>query len=143
MTAYLADTSVLSRAARIPAIGTRVADLRRSGSLWTCDVVSLELGYSARNHAEWDTAQAAQALLHQAPIEAAVTRRALEVQGLLARRGHHRVALPDLVVAAAAERAGVAVLHYDRDYATIAEETGQDAEWVVPPGFEHAHGRRG
>lgn len=134
MTAYLADTSALSRAARVPAIGTRIGDLRRSGSLWTCDVVSLELGYSARNHNEWDTVQEAQALLHQAPIETAVTLRALKVQGLLARRGHHRVALPDLVVAAAAEHAGVAVLHYDRDYETIAEVTGQDVEWVVPPG---------
>lgn len=134
MTAYLADTSVLSRATRVPGIGERIADLRRSGSLWTCDLVSLEVGYSARNHAEWDTAQGAQASLHQAPIDAAVSQRALEVQGLLARRGHHRVALPDLVIAAAAERAGVAVLHYDHDYDTIAAATGQPVEWVVPAG---------
>lgn len=134
MTAYLADTSVLSRATRVPAIGERLADLRRSGSLWTCDLVSLEVGYSARNHAEWATVQHVQARLHQAPITAKVTERALEVQGLLARRGHHRVALPDLVIAAAAEQAGVAVLHYDRDYVAIAETTGQPVDWVVPAG---------
>lgn len=134
MTAYLADTSVLSRATRVPAIGERLTDLRRSGSLWTCDLVSLEVGYSARSHAEWTTVQQAQARLHQAPITTKVSERALEVQGLLARRGHHRVALPDLVIAAAAEQAGVAILHYDHDYVTIAETTGQPVDWVVPAG---------
>lgn len=134
MTAYLADTSVLSRATRVPAIGQRLADLRRSGSLWTCDLVSLEVGYSARNHAEWATVQQAQARLNQAPITTEVSRRALEVQDLLARRGHHWMALPDLVIAAAAEAAGVAVLHYDHDYVTIAETTGQPVEWVIPAG---------
>lgn len=134
MTAYLADTSVLSRAARVPEIGRRVADLRRSGSLWTCDVVSLEVGYSARNHAEWDVVQLAQARLHQAKVTQSITGHALEVQGLLAQRGHHRVALPDLIIAAAAEEAGVAVLHYDGDYETIAEVTRQPVEWVVPAG---------
>lgn len=134
MTAYLADTSVLSRAARVPEIGRRIADLRRSGGLWTCDLVSLEVGYSARNHAEWEAVQRAQAQLHQAPVTDEVSRRALEVQGLLARRGHHRVALPDLVISAAAEQAGVAVLHYDRDYDTIASVTDQPVEWVVEAG---------
>ncbi len=132
MTAYLADTSVLSRAARVPEIGRRIADLRRSGALLTCGLVSLEVGYSARNHAEWDSVQQAQAQLHQATVTGSVAGRALEVQGLLARRGHHRVALPDLIIAAAAEEAGVAVLHYDRDYETIAEVTRQAVEWVVP-----------
>lgn len=134
MTAYLADTSVLSRAARVPEIGRRIADLRRSGSLWTCDVVSLEVGYSARNHAEWDAVQQAQARLHQARVTQSTAGRALEVQGLLAQRGHHRVALPDLIIAAAAEETGVAVLHYDRDYDTIADITHQPVEWVVPAG---------
>ncbi len=78
--------------------------------------------------------QRAQPQLHQAPVTEDVSRRALEVQGLLARRGHHRVALPDLVTSAAAERSGVAVLHYDRDYDTIASVTGQPVEWVVEPG---------
>lgn len=134
MTAYLADTSVLSRAARVPEIGRRIADLRRSGALWTCGLVSLEVGYSARNHTEWDSVQQAQAQLHQATVTGSVAGRALEVQGLLAQRGHHRVALPDLIIAAAAEEAGVAVLHYDRDYESIAEVTRQSAEWVVPAG---------
>ena len=40
----------------------------------------------------------------------------------------------DLVVAAAAEAAGLAVLHYDADYDRIAALTQQPTEWVAPAG---------
>jgi hypothetical protein len=33
-----------------------------------------------------------------------------------------------------AERHGVSVLHYDRDFDRIAAITGQPVEWVVPAG---------
>lgn len=111
-----------------------MASLRRSGALWTCEVVTLEVGYSARNHTEWESVLKAQQQLRQAVISEAVASRAVEVQGLLARRGHHRVVLPDLLIAAAAEAAEVAVLHYDSDYVTIAAATGQPVEWVARPG---------
>ncbi|HEY0806728.1 MAG TPA: PIN domain-containing protein [Pseudonocardiaceae bacterium] len=39
--------------------------------------------------------------------------------------------LPDLLIAAAAERRGLTVLHYDRDFELIADVTGQQHEWVV------------
>ncbi len=134
MTAYLVDTSVLARVPRDPAVADRVADLRRSGSLWTCDLVSLELGYSARTAAAWAVLQQEQARLPQAPMSEVVGARAVAVQGALARRGHHRVAVPDLLIAAAAESVDVAVLHYDRDYDQIAGVTGQAVEWVAPAG---------
>ncbi len=52
--------------------------------------------------------------------------RAVEVQKLLADRGHHRAPpVPDLVVAATAELAGLTVLHVDKDFGLIAEVTGQ------------------
>ena len=44
----------------------------------------------------------------------------MEVQGLLAQRGQHRLPIPDLIIAAAAESAGLAVLHYDADLERIA-----------------------
>jgi len=37
-------------------------------------------------------------------------------------------------VAAVAERNGLTLLHYDSDFDTIAEVTGQDTRWVVPRG---------
>jgi predicted nucleic acid-binding protein len=42
--------------------------------------------------------------------------------------------MPDLLVAAVAERHALTLLHYDADFDTIAEITGQDARWVVPRG---------
>ena len=41
---------------------------------------------------------------------------------------------PDLIVAAAAEAAGLKVLHYDADFDRIAAVTAQETEWVVPRG---------
>jgi hypothetical protein len=69
------------------------------------------------------------------PVTDAVVDRALEVQGLLAAKAQHRsVSLPDLLLAACAESAGLAVLHYDADFDRIAELTGQPSQWVVPRG---------
>jgi predicted nucleic acid-binding protein len=62
---------------------------------------------------------------------AAIEERAVEVQLLLADRGQHRApAIPDLLVAATAELAGLVVLHDDNDFALIAELTGQPIERV-------------
>ncbi len=61
--------------------------------------------------------------------------RAADVMAELAARGKHRsVGIPDLLIAAAAERAHATVLHYDSDFDTIAAVTGQPAEWVIPRG---------
>ncbi|MFC9892469.1 PIN domain-containing protein [Nocardia sp. NPDC127579] len=61
--------------------------------------------------------------------------RAIEVQGHLAQKSKHRsVPIPDLLIAATAERHNLTVLHYDGNFDTIAEVTGQPVEWVVPRG---------
>jgi predicted nucleic acid-binding protein len=48
--------------------------------------------------------------------------------------GRRPVSPADLLIAAAAEAAGVAVLHYDADYDRIAEVTGQPTQWLAPKG---------
>jgi hypothetical protein len=59
----------------------------------------------------------------------AIEDRAVEVLTLLADRGHHRApSLPDLIIAATAELAGLTVLHLDKDFEVIAEVTGQPVE---------------
>lgn len=91
----------------------------------------LELGYSARTAGAW------RAEIDRAPLVAiptqyltpAIEDRAGEVQLLLADRGQHRApSIPDLVVAAAAELAGLVVLHHDKDFDLIAAVTGQPVE---------------
>ena len=42
--------------------------------------------------------------------------------------------LPDLLIAAAAEAAGLPVLHYDTDFDLVAAVTGQESRWVVEAG---------
>ena len=56
------------------------------------------------------------------------------MQRLLASRGLRGRKVPDLLIAAAAEESGLAVLHYDADFDLIARVTGQRRGWVVPPG---------
>jgi predicted nucleic acid-binding protein len=68
-------------------------------------------------------------------LDEATIERALEVQAKLAQRSQHRaVPLPDLLVAACAEHAGLTVVHHDTDYERIAELTGQTVQWIVPRG---------
>nr|QBF29323.1 ribonuclease [Streptomyces achromogenes subsp. streptozoticus] len=60
-----------------------------------------------------------------------VYRRARVVQELLTAKGEHRSAGPvDLLVAAAAEEAGLTLLHHDRDVETIARTTGQPVRMI-------------
>jgi predicted nucleic acid-binding protein len=58
-----------------------------------------------------------------------IENRAVEVLTLLADRGQHRApSIPDLIIAATAELAGLTVLHLDKDFAVIADITGQPLE---------------
>jgi predicted nucleic acid-binding protein len=58
-----------------------------------------------------------------------IENRAVEVLTLLADRGQHRApSIPDLIIAATAELAGLTVLHLDKDFEVIADITGQPLE---------------
>jgi predicted nucleic acid-binding protein len=59
----------------------------------------------------------------------AIEDRALDVQLLLVDTGKHRgPSIPDLLIAATAELAGLTVLHVDKDFDAISELTGQPTE---------------
>lgn len=64
----------------------------------------------------------------------AIENRTVEVLALLADQGQHRApSVPDLIIAATAELAGLTVLHFDKDFDLIASVTGQSAEWLNVP----------
>ena len=131
---YLIDKSALARMPD-PRVRARLAPIIEAGRAATCAVIDLEVLYSVRNAQEHARKQLRRSLAYrQVELTEAMFRRAVEVQGLLALRGQHRVPIPDLIIAAAAERAGMAVLHYDADFDRIAGVTGQAVEWVVPKG---------
>jgi predicted nucleic acid-binding protein len=132
---HLVDNSVLARMGKAP-VAARVEPMIAGGLLATCSVTDLEVLFSARSGAEHRVRRADLELRFiRVLIDQPVLDRAVEVQGLLADQGQHRGAnVPDLVVAAAAERAALTVLHYDADFDLISTVTGQEMEWVVPRG---------
>jgi hypothetical protein len=94
-------------------------------------VTRLEVGYSGRSGSEIRSAFL-EAPLASMPVEyltPAIEDRAVEVLLQLADRGLHRApSIPDLIIAATAELAGLVVLHLDKDFELIADLTGQQVE---------------
>lgn len=134
-THHLVDNSVLTRTAKAP-VAARIEPMILSGTLAACSMTDLELLFSARNGEEHRARRDDLALRFvRVPLDQRDFDRAVEVQGLLADKAQHRAAsIPSLIVAAAAERAGLTVLHYDADFELIATATRQPTEWVVPRG---------
>jgi predicted nucleic acid-binding protein len=131
---YVADKSALARLGH-PAVATRLAPLLIGGDVATCSVIDLEILFSARAHGQLTQLRADRAAFPQLPIEQIDFDRAIDVLEALARSGRHRAAgIPDLLIAAVAERARLTVLHYDKDFDVIAAVTKQSVEWIVPAG---------
>jgi predicted nucleic acid-binding protein len=130
MTAWLIDKSALVRLAASPDAAEWAGRIER-GLVRITTVTRLEAGYSARSGPEL-RAGLRQPPLSSMPVEyltPAIEDRAVEVLTLLADRGQHRApSLPDLIIAATAELAGLTVLHLDKDFEVIAEVTGQPVE---------------
>ena len=135
----LADTSawVWSRRADQPELRHAFDAALVDGEIATCDMVRLELLYSARHAGEFAALREELAALPDCPIAKDHWKRALWVYEQLSAQGgaHQRsVKHPDLLIAAAAEAAGVAVLHYDEDYDRIAAVRGKATRWLAPKG---------
>jgi predicted nucleic acid-binding protein len=131
---YLPGKSVWARL-RHPAVRAVVSPLADRGLIGTCPVIDLEILYSARTGQEPERFRTQRHAFEYFPLTDEVAQRAIEVQGLLAQRSQHRsVSIPDLLIAATAERYALTVLHYDGDYERVAQITGPPTEWVVPRG---------
>jgi predicted nucleic acid-binding protein len=131
---YLVDKTALARMTHEP-VRARLAPVLEAGQAASCAVIDLEVLFSARNHEDHQRIRHRRDLAYwRVPLDDTVFDRAIEVQGLLARHGQHRLPIPDLIIAAAAEASGLVVLHYDADFDRIAAVTGQAMEWVVPRG---------
>ncbi|HEY7261001.1 MAG TPA: PIN domain nuclease [Trebonia sp.] len=135
MTTWLIDKSALIRLAVSPDAADWAERIER-GLVRITTVTRLEIGYSARSGPDL------RAGLRQPPVSAmpvehltpAIEDRAVEVLTLLAGRGQHRApSIPDLLIAATAELAGLTVLHCDKDFDLITAVTGQPAERLNVP----------
>lgn len=130
VTEWLVDKSALVRLGDSPDADVWAERIER-GLVRITTVTRLEVGYSARSGRD------ARSLLTRPPLSAmpveyltpAIEDRAVQVQLLLAGQGQHRApSIPDLLIAAAAELAGLTVLHADKDFDLVAGVTGQPVE---------------
>jgi predicted nucleic acid-binding protein len=127
---YLVDTSVLTRL-RLPRIGNILLGL---GQIFYSPISGLELRYSASNESDYRKLTAILDGFDRLSMVDAVFDTADRTQRLLAKAGLKGRPIPDLVIAAQAELAGLTVLHYDVDFDHIATVTGQPTLWISPPG---------
>ena len=130
---HLVDTSVITRLKR-PEVRGAIEPGLEAGELARAAISDLEIGYSARNVAEWDHLMEALEAFELVETTADHLHRARQVQRLLAARRQKDRKVPDLLIAAAAEVRGLVVLHYDADFDRIAAVTRQTCQWVVPAG---------
>jgi len=131
---FLADKSALARWHR-PLVAAALDPLHERGLLAICPAVEYELMYSIRGKSEAPAVAEWLRGFDYLYGDDWVFDRALEVQRAAIERGFHRaLSLPDLLVAATAERRDAIVLHHDADYDMITNITGQRCQWVVEPG---------
>jgi predicted nucleic acid-binding protein len=135
VTTWLIDKSALVRLGGSPDAAEWAARIERA-LIRIATVTRLEVGYSARSGPLLRTGLTSPPLA-QMPVEyltPAIEERAVEVLALLADRGQHRApSIPDLIIAATAELAGLTVLHMDKDFQLIADITGQPLEQLRMP----------
>jgi predicted nucleic acid-binding protein len=132
---YLADTSVYVLQGRHPVVRNRFAQLLTEGRLAACQMTALEYLNNAPDPAGYEVLWGALMAHRWVDVTATAMDRALEVHRELGSASQHRhFRLPDLIIAATAELAGMTVLHYDADYDRIAKITGQAVEWVATKG---------
>lgn len=130
VTDWLIDKSALVRLGDSPDAEEWARRIDR-GLVRITTVTRLEIGYSARSAAQARSAFSTPSISAM-PVEyltPAIEDRALEVQLMLASKGQHFApSIPELLIAATAELAGLAVLHVDKDFDLIAKLTGQASE---------------
>ncbi len=131
---FLGDTSALARRSAA-AVADRLDPLLEAGLVARCTITDLEAGYSSTSPRDHVAIREARRAWPFVPMDQEVLDRAATVQDRLAERSQHRGAkIADLLIAAAAESAGLVVLHYDHDFDLIAGVTGQRTEWIVRAG---------
>ena len=118
----LADKSAWERAgdARIRAGWSRAIT---DGRIVTCLPVRFELLYSTRDADELELLESRLAALRDITITMSIHRAAMTGLRSLAQLGplHHRVPLPDLLIAAAAQEHALTVLHEDRHFEMLSQ----------------------
>ncbi|MCY7302581.1 MAG: PIN domain-containing protein [Thermoleophilia bacterium] len=134
----LADSTawIWSRRRAYPELRQWFDERLEADEIATCDQVRLEL-LAGVHSPDYDRRARDLDALDTCLITPRECQRAMEVQARLARLStdnHKGVRPADLLIAAAAEAAGVEVLHYDAHFERIQEVTQQPMRWLAPKG---------
>ncbi|MER5733173.1 PIN domain nuclease [Streptomyces sp. NPDC002138] len=107
-----------------------------SGRIGMCPVTEAEVLYSARSPAQYEEMRQTFADLYVwQGIPEDIWSQLLVAQRTLAAAGCVRSAgVVDLIVAVTAARHRLTVLHYDRDFETLAKHIGLSTRWLAEPG---------
>jgi predicted nucleic acid-binding protein len=113
----LADKSASERAGD-PRVGAAWTAAVRAGRVVTCMPVRYELLFSTRDADSFVALESRLAALRDVAVTSSVQRAAMTAHRELARLGrlHHRVPLPDLLIAAVAQEHGLTIVHEDRHF---------------------------
>ncbi|MFE7559860.1 PIN domain-containing protein [Kitasatospora sp. NPDC057500] len=133
---FLIDSSAAARLLTRPTALAAWSEALTSGWVGMCSAVEAELLYSARSVSEMRAMSAQFDRLYTwwvMPDD--VWRRVRALRFTLAESGAHRPAgVVDLLLAATALHHGLTVLHYDRDFETLAKHTELKTRWLAEPG---------
>lgn len=132
----LADTSAWMQARRDGrARELLLAAIERGDVRW-CWPVRYELMVDARGTDGIAAVERTIDGLREVPVDRGVQRAALAIMRELAAdgsHGAHRYPLTDLTLAAAAQQAGVGILHFDQHLERLGDHVGVDAYWISAP----------
>ncbi|MFE2105090.1 PIN domain nuclease [Kitasatospora sp. NPDC059463] len=133
---FLIDSSAAVRLLKRPSALAAWSEALTAGRVGMCSAVEAELLYSARSVSEMRAMSAQFDRLYTwwvTPDD--VWRHVRELRFTLAESGAHRSAgVVDLLLAATALHHGLTVLHYDRDFETIAKHAELKTRWLAEPG---------
>jgi predicted nucleic acid-binding protein len=132
---FLIDTSAAVRILQ-PKVAPAWAAALEQGRVAMCDVTELEILYSARSAAHFNEMKQRMSELYAwRCVPDTAWRDAKEWQRRLVSVGAHRSAgIGDLLVAVTAMHHGLTVLHYDRDFETVAKVADVETQWLMEPG---------
>jgi predicted nucleic acid-binding protein len=133
----LADTSAWMQARRDAKARNLLLTAIERGDVCWCWPVRYELMVDARDSEGIAAVERTLEGLREIPVDRSVQRAALATMRELAAEGPHgahRYPLTDFVVAAAAQNAGIGILHFDQHFERLGDHLGVDTHWISKHG---------
>lgn len=131
---FIADKSVWIRTGHAQ-LRTQWAAALQAGQIATCSIVRLKLLYSTRDVQGFESLELDLSALRDVPVTVSVQHEAIRAMRELAAEGPlaHRIPMPDVLIAAAAQEAGAGVLHVDQHFDRLARVLAFDSRWAADP----------